>query len=372
MAATFGIYIHTPWCKVRCPYCAFNVFLADSADYSRWSSAVLAAWTATQDAFTGQAHSLYFGGGTPSLAPPEIIHRLIGAMPLERDAEVTLEANPGQLDISQLKSLIRAGVNRLSIGVQTFNTSHSLRLGRGHTVAQTRELLSELPSLDLTSWSADLIFALPEQTMDHLEADLDALLEASPPHVSLYGLTIEPGTPFAALAERGKLCLPEGDQWAEMYARIVTRLSDAGLERYEVSNFALPGHRAVHNERVWRGGHYAGLGPGAHGFLPSGDRTLGHATLEEWYADPVPSQESPTAEEAALDMLLSTLRHVDGLSLDALAERTRHRLDPCVLQELSDMHLINVEQHSISLEQAAFPVADGIVRRLAGALIPTQ
>ena len=224
--------------------------------------------------------------------------------------------------------------------------------------------------MGLSSWSADLIFALPDQTLEELEADLDDLLETHPPHVSLYGLTVEPGTPFAERVRRGKLALPAGDLWGEMYARIVSRLGDAGLERYEVSNFALPGHRAVHNEQVWRGGYYAGLGPGAHGFLPSGDRTLGHAQLEAWYGDPVPSRESPTAEEAALDMLLSTLRHVDGVSLEALQAKTGHTLNPDTVRDLSARHLIDSRARHLRLTPAAYPVADGVVRRMADALIP--
>ena len=370
MSTGFGIYVHTPWCRVRCPYCAFNVFLSDTADYSRWEATVLAGWAATSDAFEGHAHSLYFGGGTPSLAPPAVIGRLIDAMPLMSDAEVTLEANPGQLDPTTLKSLVRSGVNRLSVGVQTFNQAHARRLGRGHTVEQTRELLRRIPSMDLCSWSADLIFALPDQTLEELEADLDDLLEARPPHVSLYGLTIEPGTPFTERARQGKLALPAGELWGEMYARIVERLGEAGLERYEVSNFAIPGHRAVHNEQVWRGGHYAGLGPGAHGFLPSGDRTLGHAQLDAWYNDPVPTIESPTPEEAALDMLLSTLRHVDGVSLQALQTETAFTLDPEILRDLAARHLIDEVAHHIRLTPGAYPVADGVVRRMADALIP--
>ena len=370
MSNGFGIYVHTPWCRVRCPYCAFNVFLSDTADYARWESAILQSWGSTRGFFEGRAHSLYFGGGTPSLAPPDVIGRLIESMPLDAGAEVTLEANPGQLDTATLHSLVRHGVNRLSVGVQTFNPAHARRLGRGHTVAQTRQLLREIPTMGLTSWSADLIFALPDQTLAELDADIDTLLDANPPHVSLYGLTIEPGTPFSDLTSQGKLTLPTGDLWGDMYAHIVERLSDAGLARYEVSNFAMAGHRAVHNEQVWRGGHYAGLGPGAHGFLPTGDRTLGHAQLDEWYADPTPRRESPTTEEAALDMLLSPLRHVDGLPIAALHTETQYTLNPEVIRDLCRRELISTEEHHIRLPDEAYTVAAGVVRCLADALIP--
>jgi len=283
---------------------------------------------------------------------------------------VTVEANPGQVSPEKLATLIEAGMTRLSVGVQTFHPVHAKRLGRGHTVSQTRALLESIHELPLESWSADLIFALPGQTREELERDLDELMSYSPPHVSLYGLTIEPGTPFAALAKKGTLVLPDEVVWSDMYELVVDRLRDHGLERYEVSNFAREGHRAVHNERVWRGGHYAGLGPGAHGFLPTGERTLSEPSLDAWWTSPVPAEEMPQAHEAAADLILSTLRHVDGLPLDQLTERTGMTVAADVLETLQRYHLIVLRENHVVLSEGAFKIADGVVRRLADALIP--
>jgi putative oxygen-independent coproporphyrinogen III oxidase len=372
MSDGFGIYVHTPWCKSRCPYCAFNVVVSPAADYRPWLSGISSAWVHSAAAFQGKAHSLYFGGGTPSLAPPSILAQIIESMPLSDQAEVTVEANPGSIDSGGLCALADAGVNRLSIGVQTFNPEHARRLGRGHTVHQANALLQRVSTLGFMSWSMDLMFGLPDQTLHQVEEDLDVLLSFAPPHVSLYGLSIEPSTPFKAAQQAGNLRLPEGDLWREMYDCIVETLETAGLERYEVSNFAQPGHRAVQNEQVWRGGHYAGLGPGAHGFLPSGARTVSHPDLEQWFSNPDPQQSIPSQHEAAIDFILSTLRHTDGLCTKSLREQTGFGLNPARVQALTNHGVITCASGYICLSHDAFPVADGIVRAVIEALEAAQ
>jgi oxygen-independent coproporphyrinogen-3 oxidase len=364
MSAGFGIYVHTPWCRTRCPYCAFNVFLSESADYERWKKGILTGWKAIRDRLPGAAHSLYFGGGTPSLAPPQMIGELIKALPLENNAEVTLEANPGSIEISGLSELRDVGVNRLSLGVQTFDHNHARRLGRGHTVKQAQALLRHAHTLGFDSWSMDLMFALPDQTVPEVHHDLEMLLDFAPPHVSLYGLSIEPETPFAQAQETGTLHLPEPDTWRTMYDHIVRTLEQDGLERYEVSNFARQGHRAVHNEHVWRGGHYAGLGPGAHGFLPDGTRTLGHPTLENWFAFSEAEESKPPPLDAAVDYILSTLRHIDGTDRSVLRKRSGHDLSQDDVDALTRQGVVVSFNEHIALLPAAFPVADGIIRRL--------
>jgi len=372
MPDDYGIYVHTPWCKSRCPYCAFNVFVSENRDFQGWADAVIAGWKTSSTQFNGDAHSLYFGGGTPSLAPPAVIQKLVQALPLAPRAEVTVEVNPGSIDKAGLDRFVQAGVNRLSLGIQTFNQAHARRLGRGHTIEQAHTLLAEIPTLGVQSWSFDLIFALPEQTLEEVEDDLDTLLEYQPPHVSLYGLTIEPGTPFEHAQSQGKLFTPDSSTWRSMYDRIVDRLTHAGFERYEVSNFAMPGHRGQHNERVWRGGHYAGLGPGAHGYLPSGDRTISAYDLKDWMLAPTPLAETPSKPEAAADFILSTLRHVDGTSLQQLYQLTEFRIPDRVTQTLAAHGLITTVQGHIQLTHAGFPIADGIVRELIDRLEPTD
>ena len=344
------------------------MFLAESADYHRWKEGILSAWGAIADRLPGAAHSLYFGGGTPSLAPPEVIGALIEALPLATNAEVTIEANPGSIDIAGLAELREAGVNRLSIGVQTFNPNHARTLGRGHTVKQARSLLSDADTLGFKSWSMDLMFALPEQNEAELNRDLEVLIEVSPPHVSLYGLSIEPGTPFEQAQQAGRLHLPPSESWRRMYDRIVTALESGGLNRYEVSNFARPGHRAVHNEDVWRGGHYAGLGPGAHGFLPDGTRTLGNSTLNAWFDDPISHESTPSPQEAAIDYMLSTVRHAAGIDRSILRARSGYDLSENDINALISESLIIRYNGHIALTKAAFPIADGVTRKLIGGL----
>lgn len=314
------------------------------------------------------AHSLYFGGGTPSLTPPEIIRELIDEFPLEAEAEITVEANPGTITAQGLEALRNTGVNRLSLGIQTFNPAHAKRLGRGHNVRQARELLNAVNTIGFDTWSIDLMFALHNQTLDQLKSDLDTLLHIQPPHVSLYGLTIEAGTAFAAAEQMGDIVLPPNDLWRTMYDAIVETLENAGLERYEVSNFARSGHRGRHNESIWRGGHYVGLGPGAHGFLPDGQRTLSLSDVDEWLEDPRPIGVHPTDHEKAIDQVLSSLRHVDGLSLSSLRANSGHEVDDAAVAYLKSEGLLTHTQEQLQLTDAAFPIADGIVRRICEGL----
>ena len=378
--AGFGIYVHAPWCRTRCPYCSFNVYADRDATWDRWASGVARDWQEAAPAFLSvapAAHSVYLGGGTPSLAPPEALAAVLAALPRAPDAEVTLEANPGTVNAAGLAGWRTLGVTRLSLGIQTFNPDYAHLLNRGHTVAQARALVAEAADAGFRSWSVDVIFALPGQSTDDLRRDLEAILALRPPHVSLYGLTFEPGTPFGRAAEAGRMRPPDEAAWRAQYDLTVATLEAGGWERYEVSNFAQPGHRAVHNEAVWRGGWYAGLGPGAHGFEPSGHRTVATAAPERWLAQPWASRERPTPSEAAIDHVLSTLRHTDGLDLRLLASRAAHtvnlrRLRPALAppEHAAQPPLLHREGDHLRLTHAGFPVADGLVARVCDALVP--
>lgn len=370
--AAFGIYVHVPWCATRCPYCAFNTYVEAAPPYGRWVEGILAQWRLERASFDGEAHSLYFGGGTPSLAPPEAVRTLIDRLPLARGAEVTLETNPGTITRSRLQDFKAAGVNRLSVGIQTFQPRMARLLNRGHTVEQSRELLQLVAEAGFESWSFDLIFSVPGQTEAEVTADLDAVIELAPPHVSIYGLSFEEGTPFTRARDEGRLVPVDEDRWRSAFDEIGDRLGAAGWERYEVSNFARPGHRSRHNEAVWRGGHYAGLGPGAHGFTPSGLRRLGHARFEDWIAAPEGEVEAPSLEQAATDLLLSTFRHIDGLPTDRLAERCGHTIDPQVIARLEREGLLHRAGAHLRPTPAAWPLIDGVVRRLADGLRPAS
>lgn len=366
----FGVYVHAPWCKVRCPYCAFNVYPDRDARWQDWADGVRREWALRAADCPDPAHSVYFGGGTPSLAPPALLAGILAALPVTPDVEVTVEVNPGTASEGRLAELIDAGVNRLSLGIQTFSTRHARILNRGHSVREARDLLRHVAALPLRSWSADLIFALPGQTLAELDQDLDALLAAQPPHVSLYGLTFEPGTPLTRALERGRLVEADEDTWRAMFDRIRLRLAEAGYCAYEVSNHALPGHRSRHNEAVWRGGAYAGLGPGAHGLLPDGARTENHASVEAWLADPLGARAHPTAAQAATDHVLTRLRHCDGIDGDALLDATGHALDPDAVGRLVAAELLEIRGARVALTHEGMAVADGVVRHLAATLRP--
>lgn len=362
-----------PWCRVHCPYCAFAVVVERDPDWRGFVDGVLRDHARTAPAFPGLPDSLYLGGGTPSLLPEAHLARLLEGIPRAPGAEVTLEVNPGTTDRTRLAAACALGVTRLSLGVQSFTTHHARRLARGHDLRQAERLLDDVAALPLRSWSLDLMFALPGQTLEELDADLDRVLALRPPHVSLYGLTYEPGTPFHARRAEGRLVEADEETWAAMYRRVGDRLRAAGWERYEVSNLALPGHRSRHNEACWRGAFYAGLGPSAHGYLPPtpkapwGTRTVNHADLARWRADPVLEEERLDARTAAADLLLSTLRHVDGLPLARLRALGLD-LEPRVLAPLRDAGLLEQDRHSLRLTEAGVPLADGLTGRLVRGL----
>lgn len=364
----YGIYVHIPWCRVRCAYCAFVTWTEADPPWAAWLASVLADWQHESAHFSGAAHSLYLGGGTPSLAPPELIGALIRALPLQDQAEVTLEVNPGTADAARLRAFCRAGVTRLSLGIQTFQARHARLLGRAHSVGEARALLGEIGQLPLRSWSFDLIFGLPGQALEELEADLDQLVEVQPPHVSLYGLTYEPDTPLTKARDSGRLVALDADRWRAQHDLLASRLQGGGWERYEVSNFARPGHRARHNEAVWRGGAYAGLGPAAHGLRPCGTRTVQPAHWPAWVGRQGPTLETCTPKERALDLVLTQTRHCMGLDLDRLERTTGHRVDPSTIHTLCAGGLVQARAGRLSLTEAGFPLADAVIRRLAKSL----
>jgi len=369
---SWGIYVHTPWCRSRCPYCAFEV-QTDSPQWEVWLRGVLDHFADEAPHFAGLADHLYFGGGTPSLAPPAIIGALIKALPIADSAEVTVEANPGTIDDALLQGLVDVGVNRLSVGIQTFQPRLARLLSRGHTVAQAADLLQlvrHYEGLGLDSWSADLIFAVPGETLEDLRADLEQLLETGAPHVSLYGLSFEPGTPLTRARDAGRIQSVDAELWGNQYDLVVDTLEAAGLQRYEVSNFSRPGHRGRHNGHIWRGGHYMGLGPSAHGFRPDGVRTRGSSGVDAWVRSPVGQIERPSREDAAADLILSTLRHIDGLPLGLLRSRTGLTVDRAPLRHHFDRGLLqSAPSDHIVLGTPGWPVADGLVRALVDALV---
>lgn len=324
--APAGIYIHVPFCRRICPYCDFNTYAGQDSLLPAYVEAVLHEIELTAECYaTTDAPTLFFGGGTPSLLAPEQIARIINAtrtlLGLRDDAEITLEANPEGLDESFLRELRSAGVNRLSMGVQSQQRAGLRVLGRGHTAETAEAALAAARAARFDNISLDLIFGWPGQTAAHWEADLAAILDWSPEHVSLYSLIVEPGTPMHDAVKRGILTPVDDDSTADMYERAVEVLGTAGWEHYEIANWARePGLRSRHNQLYWQNGPYHGIGAGAHGTI-AGTRASNHL-LPARYIAAMRTGELPRAVSETISpatalgetMMLGLRLLVDGVS----------------------------------------------------------
>jgi oxygen-independent coproporphyrinogen-3 oxidase len=363
MNGTYGVYLHIPWCRARCPYCAFYVVPERGVPPWRpFVEHVLHEYRWRRPEFEGPAATVFFGGGTPSRLPAEAFAILLAELEREPGAEVSIEVNPEDLSPEWLEGVLAAGITRVSLGVQSLQRDPARRLGRAHTSAAAEPALQLLSRSAVRSWSADLVFAVPEQTEELLWQDLEQLLAHHPPHVSLYGLTIEPGTRF----ERAQLAPCDEDLFCAMYEGLVQRLARAGLDRYEVSNFARPDHRCRHNQLYWTDAPYLGLGPSAHGYAPSGERWINVPDLARYLAstDPTESREKPTPQAAATDLWISGLRAVEGVDLEYLHQRTGQKPDEAVLQRLIAGGWLHRHGSRVALTHAGFPICDAIVKKL--------
>jgi len=329
-----SLYVHVPWCLKKCPYCDFNSHalrgpLGDLPQ-RRYVDALLADLEASLPFVWGRrVHTIFIGGGTPSLLDPSEVERLIAGirarLPLEPGCEITLEANPGSFERERFHAFRAAGVTRLSIGVQSFDDDRLQALGRVHDAAQARAAVAEAKQA-FDTFNLDLMYALPGQGLDGLDADLDAALAFAPPHLSVYQLTLEANTVFAKFPPP----LPDDDAAAAMLDRIVERAEATGLERYEVSAYARPAHRARHNLNYWEFGDYLGIGAGAHGKLSFAHRIVRQARLrdpEGWMkgaeaGDAIATEAEVSREELPFEFMLNALRLREGFALARFAERT--------------------------------------------------
>lgn len=285
----FGIYLHWPFCKSKCPYCDFNSHVAESIDHARWAAAYereLDYWaTLTQDRVVD---TVFFGGGTPSLMTPETVAHILSGIQkrwrVRNDWEVTLEANPTSFETGKFRDFSAAGVNRVSIGVQSLIAEDLTFLGREHSPDQARYAIEEAQAL-FPRLSFDLIYARPHQTPESWKRELQDALTLSPTHLSLYQLTIEQGTPFYTWHARGEFVVPEQDSAADLYDVTQEVMDAAGLPAYEISNHAVVGEESRHNLIYWRYEDYVGIGPGAHGRVTLNGvkyATRGHRAPDIW------------------------------------------------------------------------------------------
>ncbi len=330
-----ALYVHLPWCLKKCPYCDFNSHengghALPEAQQRRYLDALVADLEAALPLVWGRpVVSVFIGGGTPSLFPPEAIARLVSdiraRLPLIPDAEVTMEANPGTFERERFRAYRAAGVTRLSIGIQSFNDRHLKALGRVHDRAQALAAAEEAAA-SFETFNLDLMYALPGQTLAEQAEDLATALALQPPHLSVYHLTIEPNTRFAI----DPPSVPDDDQAAEMLDQISAMTDAAGLQRYEVSAYAKPGHRCAHNLNYWSFGDYLGIGAGAHGKLSFPHRVLRQVKwreparyMDEALRGTATSNEHEVArKDLPFEFMLNVLRLRDGFPLTLLAERT--------------------------------------------------
>lgn len=329
-----SLYVHLPWCLKKCPYCDFNSHEAQGGrgalPEQRYLDALMADLEAALPLIWGRTvHSVFIGGGTPSLFSPAAIDQLIGGvrarLRLEADAEITLEANPGTFEKERFRAYRGAGVTRLSIGVQSFDDRFLSALGRVHDRAQALAAVGEAAQA-FDTFNLDIMYALPGQGLEDLERDVALALSLGPPHISIYHLTIEPNTYFAKFPPR----LPEDDQAYAMLDRITEMTGAAGLQRYEVSAYARPGHACVHNTNYWRFGDYLGIGAGAHSKISFAHRIVRQVRTRDpqRYMDralagnAVAQDHEVKRADLPFEFMLNALRLRDGFALQDFTERT--------------------------------------------------
>jgi oxygen-independent coproporphyrinogen-3 oxidase len=373
--------VHVPFCEHVCPYCDFAVVgvgrLAES-DEDELIAGLLAEWQRWRDELAGRrVASVYFGGGTPSLLRPKslarVLEALAGALALE-GAEITVELNPGQLEVARVPELRALGVTRLSVGLQSTDAEILRRLGRAQRADEALRGLEACLAAGFTTLSADLIYGAPGQSVETLLRDVERVISLGVPHVSAYALTLEPETPFARAAAAGRLELPDEDTVVEMSRLLPARLTSAGIARYEISSYARAGHRSRHNQRYWTRSDVLGLGPSAATLL--GERRLRNArSLADWRkalaagAATAVEDETLSLAEARREALYLGLRRVEGVSRAEYLRRYGEPPEASLAGELlrlRERELIVDERGSIRLSERGLLFADDVFLELVG------
>lgn len=324
---SFGLYVHVPFCARACPYCDFDFTVNARPDGAALIEALGQEVERREDVREGHApHTVYIGGGTPSVLSAADLSALLGwisgTWETGRCVEWTVEFNPEHVDAARLDAVCDAGVGRLSLGVQSFDATGLRQLGRAHTPAQAKQAVADAHARGL-SVSVDLIVGWPGQTVGGLRAELEQLLELRCEHVSIYALTIEPGTPWERLAERGVRRLPQVDDAADAISCCADVLEGAGFVHYEVASYAQPGAAAIHNSGYWQGRDYVGVGPSAASarHLSGAILRSSNARGNAWWAGEAPGTEALDAEAAAREALWLSLRLLEGVEIDPFLAR---------------------------------------------------
>jgi len=331
---SFGIYIHIPYCLRKCPYCSFPSIPVLHPPEDAYVKALKSELGASSSYIEGrQPCSIYIGGGTPSLFSPDSIENILTAITnvcvIPPDAEITLEANPGTISLENLKGYLQAGVNRLSVGLQSLMDRRLKTLGRIHNSQEALECVSKAREAGFTNISVDFIFGTPGQCCNEWEEELNEIVHLGPEHISAYELTLEKETPFYEWVEKRTVLLPDEETLVSLHRATWRTLSRSGYEHYEVSNFALPGRRSRHNQIYWDRGEYLGLGAGSHTFLHQGQWGVRRWNIKDPEAymrmvsgngQAVQEEESLTREQAMTEALFLGLRLINGMAIGKFEE----------------------------------------------------
>ncbi len=383
ISAKCAIYIHWPFCLKKCPYCDFNSHVRDHVDAAAWQRAMLDEIDHFKALFPNlQASSIFFGGGTPSLMPPEttaaIIEQVSSHWGNGDDIEITLEANPSSVEAGRFQNYKQAGVNRISIGVQSLRDDALKFLGRLHNVSEAMTALDVARNI-FDHVSFDLIYARPNMTLANWKTELSEALAMNPSHLSLYQLTIEEGTAFDHQFRRGRFTLPDEEHAAALLTLTREMTLSAGLPAYEISNHAKPGAESQHNLAYWQGDFYMGIGPGAHGRLPSNTQGAAQAhgqisRPENWLAAVnkkglgLESFETIDPKDRAVEALMMGLRLTKGIDLKAFQARfgvaLHNFLDPVEVEKLSASGHIAQENGFFTLTPSGVPLLNYLLGRL--------
>ena len=394
-----GLYVHVPFCKTKCPYCDFNTYQGIESQMGGFLEAVtgeLRLWGRHLPSSNGgrpPVRTVFFGGGTPSYLPDGDIAAILSAaadaFAIDSGAEITIEANPGDLDAGACRGLLRQGVNRLSIGVQSLDNALLQLLGRRHTADGAIEAFQTAREAGFDNVNLDLMYGLPHQSLAQWEDTIERLAALSPEHISLYALTLEEGTPMRVWADQGKIPEPDPDMAADMYALARRVLAASGYRHYEISNWALPGRESQHNLIYWRNEPYLGVGPGAHSRLGAyrfwtvlsprdydsraaqwqQDTTgrwpaFGEPELRE--ARTVEGWEHIDADTACAETMFLGLRLLDGLDLRQASAAVGYDLDAryqAEIEELLPLGLLRREGDTIRLDESAYLIANQVFTR---------
>ncbi|HSF93310.1 MAG TPA: radical SAM family heme chaperone HemW [Paracoccaceae bacterium] len=376
--AGFGVYVHWPFCQHKCPYCDFNSHVRRDIDQAKWRAALLADIQKSAAELPGRVvNSVFFGGGTPSLMPPEmvavVIEEIGNVWTLAPDAEITLEANPTSVEAGKFAGFSAAGVNRISMGVQSLHDDDLRALGRMHSAAEARAAF-DIARRHFDRVSFDLIYARQNQSLPAWESELAEAIAMAVDHFSLYQLTIESGTRFGELYDRGKLRgLPADDQAADMYLRTNAICAEAGLNAYEISNYARTGAESRHNLIYWRYGDYVGIGPGAHGRVTTStgkfatesfsnpDQWLKSVSMAGWGRK---SAEIVSPQEQAAEYLMMSLRLAEGSDLERFGTLSGVSLNRDAITELENGGFLTLSDRKLRATAEGRPVLNAILGKL--------